>query len=229
MKIEIVKGRDQCVPDQSIAVVIDVLRAFSTTDVAKETGVQDILLCQTYEEAQTIKTQYPGIVTVGEQDGFQIDGFDLGNSPYYLSQYIPQPKQIAIKTTNGVAAVFSVLNAQKVLVASLRNAKNIAVFLQAWAVQHPDSDIYIICSAATGEEDYACAKYIRALLRGQNDYTAADVIEVIKSCAAAQKFVMAGDKHFPSEDLALCSLERDDAEVLEIEKNKWIELKEATL
>ncbi|MEI8309290.1 MAG: 2-phosphosulfolactate phosphatase, partial [Verrucomicrobiota bacterium] len=68
-------------PDADAAVVIDVLRAFSTAAVALDRGAVEIYPVLDVAEAFARRAREPELVLMGETDCRPVPGFDLGNSP----------------------------------------------------------------------------------------------------------------------------------------------------
>ena len=66
---------------RGVAVVIDVLRAFTTAAYAFDSGAREVELVGTPEEGLAKKRAAPALVLVGEVGGKPIPGFDHGNSP----------------------------------------------------------------------------------------------------------------------------------------------------
>ncbi|MCI0521281.1 MAG: 2-phosphosulfolactate phosphatase, partial [Chloroflexi bacterium] len=76
---------ERCHKAQGVAVVIDVLRAFTTAAFAFAAGAEEILLTDTVENALDLRRRFPGALVMGEVGGLPPQGFDFGNSPATLS------------------------------------------------------------------------------------------------------------------------------------------------
>ena len=74
---------DDCDQVTGLAVAIDVLRAFTTAGYLFAAGVKQIILVSGVEEAFSF-AKLPDSLILGEIDGIQVEGFDLGNSPSML-------------------------------------------------------------------------------------------------------------------------------------------------
>ncbi len=105
--------------DNSIVVVIDILRATSVICAAFEHGVEKILPVASKEEA--IKYRAQGYLIAGERDGVKIEGFDLGNSPFSYIDGNVKGKKIAFTTTNGTLAINAAKDAYRVVIGSFLN------------------------------------------------------------------------------------------------------------
>jgi 2-phosphosulfolactate phosphatase len=140
----------------SVAVVIDVMRAFTAAAWAFARGAEKIILAGTLEEALAFKVGHPDWVTL--KDGPPAPGFDALNSPGMLRTAELGGKTVVQKTTYGTAGALAAREAQLVLCASFVVAGATARLLRACAYNS-------VTFAVTGEdgqaeEDLACAQYI---------------------------------------------------------------------
>ena len=88
-----------------------------------------------------------------------------------------------LRTTNGVAATLRARDSREVLVAGLVNAEATANYLR----ELDPPTVVLVASHPTGDEDVACAEYIRHLLGGEGiPYEAAR--ERTLNASAAEKF-----------------------------------------
>ena len=85
--------------DDTIVVVIDVLRATSAMCTAFENSVNKIIPVATVEEATQYKKQ--GFLVGAERNGIALEGLDFGNSPSGYTEDKVKGKTIVITTTNG--------------------------------------------------------------------------------------------------------------------------------
>lgn len=131
--------------DDSIMVVIDVVRASSTICTAFYYGADEIIPVADKERALSYKQK--GYLIAGERNGQKLEGFDMGNSPFEFMSPDLESKKIAITTTNGTQNIDKVSkhlgeNSEivigafvnyKVLLNYLRNAKkNILLVCSGW-------------------------------------------------------------------------------------------------
>ncbi len=148
----------------STAIIIDVLRATTTTVTALYAGAKCVVPLLEIEDTLNLKRKIleggdprfaPGmsetdLLLGGERQGKRIDGFDLGNSP---REYTPERvagKTILFSTTNGTKAMYRALLAETILPAGFFNAEAVVR-----SVSGADS-IHIICAGTEGkftEED----------------------------------------------------------------------------
>ena len=92
---------ESCSFSRRLAVVIDVLRATTTTVAALERGAISVRPVRTIAEAFVEKDEDPEAILCGEREGFPIDGFDYGNSPVELATRDLTGSRIVLTTTNG--------------------------------------------------------------------------------------------------------------------------------
>jgi 2-phosphosulfolactate phosphatase len=125
--------------DDSIVVIIDVLRATSAICVAFMNGAEKMIPVATVEEARAYKEH--GFLAGAERDAVKVEGFDFGNSPYdYITDKI-KGKTIALSTTNGTQAIDVARAAHKVVIGSFLNID----VLCDWLVKE-DRNILLLCS-----------------------------------------------------------------------------------
>ncbi|WP_158736169.1 2-phosphosulfolactate phosphatase [Alteribacillus sp. YIM 98480] len=150
-------------------VVIDVLLATTTLVTIMERGARRVLPVESMEEAHHLKSQLDPSTTLtgGEQGGKAVDEFDCS---HLLDDYMPErvkDKDIIFLSTNGTRAIKKVQNAQKIILANLRNVNAVADYLNRESTEN----LYIICSGASGHfsmEDYVCASLILSQLHLEN-------------------------------------------------------------
>jgi 2-phosphosulfolactate phosphatase len=223
MTITIVQGNDHSLPFSDIHIVIDVIRAFTVAHYAFLNGAKKILLVQTAEEALKLKESHPDYLLMGEEHGIAIEGFDFDNSPKRLASANVRDKILVQKTTNGVKAALRSLNAGAVYVTGFSNAKTTARFIRnIYQNVEKELSIKIIASHPTGDDDLACAEYMKGIIEGTASPTALEVAERIKDSHVAEKFF---DDHYPAfdrEDILLCAKELNGHFVMKVHQTSPI-------
>lgn len=184
-------------------VVVDVLRAFTTTGWVLAGGASQLLLAATDEEALALKRKL-GPDAVAIRDGELLPGFDLGNSPGQVRRADLRGRPVVARTTNGTTAVHAVKRAPLVLCASLVNASATARALQDrdW-----DDVVYVITGdRGRADEDLACAQHIQAIIDGA-DLPRLTVDRVRSSPAAdsLRQAVIAGYRGVAEDDIDLAT------------------------
>ncbi|HEX8514769.1 MAG TPA: 2-phosphosulfolactate phosphatase [Bacteroidia bacterium] len=125
--------------DDSIVVVIDILRATSAMCTAFEYGVDKMIPVASVEEAMEYKKQ--GFLVGAERNGIALEGFDFGNSPYsYMTDDI-RGQTIVISTTNGTQAIEAARNAYKVVIGAFTNISALCEWLTS-----QERHVLLLCS-----------------------------------------------------------------------------------
>jgi 2-phosphosulfolactate phosphatase len=152
---------------KDVAVVIDVLRAFSAEAYAFAQGAREISAVRTVTEALERKRLDPALLLMGEEYGYRVPGFDFGNSPAELAAQDLTGRRLVHRSSAGTQGVVTATRARVTLVASLVCARATAEYLRKLQPRQVD---YIITGRMrdhSGEDDAACADYIDAMLQGQ--------------------------------------------------------------
>ncbi len=143
--------------ENSIAVVVDLLRASTTIVHALAAGATEVVPCLTVEDAwqQAEEHERSDVILGGERGGVLIEGFDLDNSPLKYTTEAVAGKTVFFTTTNGTKALHHCKSAQQILVGSFVN--------QAALCQHlieSQLPVNIVCAGTNGQisnDDVICA------------------------------------------------------------------------
>lgn len=186
----------------SVAVVIDVMRAFTAAAWAFARGAEKIVLAATLDEALALKARHPDWVTL--KDGAPASGFDAVNSPGMLRSADVAGRTIVQKTTYGTAGALAAREASLVLCASFVVAGATARLLRTRA----SDDVTFVVTGEDGQadEDLACAQYIARRAAGTAAGAAAFLRRAAASPAAARLAAQAhrGFQGVHPDDVALC-------------------------
>ncbi|GIE89576.1 2-phosphosulfolactate phosphatase [Actinoplanes regularis] len=189
----------------AVAVVIDVMRAFTVTAWAFAQGAEKIVLAGSLEEALDLKAAHPDWITL--KDGSPAPGFDLVNSPGLLSSIDLTGRTVVQKTTNGTVGVHAARGASLLLCASFAVAGATAELLRAYG-----EDVTFVVTGGHGraDEDLACAEYIAGRVVDPGTEVAGFLRRAAESQAAAdlKDGVLRGHPGIHVDDVALC-LEAD--------------------
>ena len=175
------------------AVVIDVLRAFTTAAVCLTRGARAIALVERIEDAFELRDRNRDWILMGEKGGLAIPGFNFSNSPVELSHADVNNRVIVHRTTSGTrAAVSAMKHASDVYCASLVCAASTAGQLD------PNQLVIYILSGSykeraaidDGDDDHAVAEVIDDLRHGEAEY--GPCIQRIKSSRAAALLIQDG-------------------------------------
>ncbi|MEU2336257.1 2-phosphosulfolactate phosphatase [Streptomyces sp. NPDC006654] len=139
-----------------VAVVVDVMRAFTVAAGAFARGAERIVFAETLDEALELKARHPGWLAF--QDGPVVPGFDLANSPAELRSLDVAGRTIVQKTTAGTTGALAVAGARLLLCASFVVAGATAAVLRR---DRPRTVTFVVTGDdGTADEDLACAEYI---------------------------------------------------------------------
>jgi len=198
------RNLETCTPADGVVVVIDVLRAFSTSAYAFASGAQQIIPVAGVQEALDLRdTHWPGSLVMGELDGKRIPAFDLGNSPYDVQIRDLTGQTLIQRTSAGTQGLTRSAGADVMLAASFVVARATARRL---AQIHPPRVAFVVTGILDwrdGDEDDACADYIIALLQDEA-VDPAPYLERVRRSTAGQDFQRLVDEGLPR-DLDLCT------------------------
>lgn len=153
---------------EEVAVVIDVMRAFTTAAWAFHRGAARIVLAADQDEALAVKAGHSDWLAL--KDGAPVSGFDLVNSPALLREADLSGRTVNQKTTAGTVGALAVVDAELALCAGF-------VVAGATARALVGAGARSVTFVATGEdgraaEDLACADYLDRLLLGDRPHPA---------------------------------------------------------
>lgn len=203
MRIDIVTP-DACADlDGSAAVVVDVMRAFTTAAYAFEGGAREIVLVSTVEEARSVRDRLDALA-MGEVGGEPVEDFEFGNSPRQLRGLRLDGQVVVQRTSNGTQAVVRCAEADPLLATSFVCAEATVRFLVR---RRPTGVTFVVTGGQPdreGDEDYACAEYLAARLRGRRP-DVGPYLERVRASDVGRHFARGGEtehEHAP-EDLEL--------------------------
>jgi 2-phosphosulfolactate phosphatase len=197
---------------EGVAVVIDVLRAFTSAALMMHLGVEKIILLARPEAVLKLKAE-KGYLAVGEVDGRMVPGFDVGNSPSRIlaaGRNLFAGRTVAQRTSAGVTgAVAAARRADVVILGSFVTAAAVARYITR--LSPSPATVSLVAMGAGGQEvtpdDEACADYIEHLLTGR-PYDHAAALRRMVEHECTQKFLRGDRAHFPPADPIYC-LQRD--------------------
>jgi 2-phosphosulfolactate phosphatase len=194
-----------------VAVVIDVLRAFTVVPWLYERGAARVLAVDTRKRALELRAaEVPDALLAGEHGGRPYPDFDLGNSPSQVQGLDLRGRTVVHRTSAGTQGLARTVGSGTVLAASFVTAGATARYLDDLA---PTSVTFVVTGASLGrdgDEDLACAELIAARLGGADPDPAPHLARVASS-DAGRSFAPGGPDWAPPADLALaCELDRFD-------------------
>lgn len=145
-----------------VAVVVDVMRAFTVAAWAFSRGAEKIVLAPSESEALALKDGHADWLAV--KDGAPAPGFDSVNSPGLIASADLVGRTVVQKTTAGTVGALAVADAPLVLCASFVVADATARFLRAEGA----GPVTFVVTGEGGraDDDLACAEYIGQLITG---------------------------------------------------------------
>ncbi len=152
--------------EDSIVVVIDVLRATSSICAALHSGVERILPVASVLEARNYQSK--GFLCAAERQAQKVEGFDLGNSPSEYRNPKLKGKIIVFTTTNGTQAIRAAREAYKIVIGSFVNLTVLCEWLS-----HQHKNIILLCAGWKDRfnlEDTLCAGAIANRLDKTNQF-----------------------------------------------------------
>ena len=166
MRIEIVGGLEGATSARGLAVVVDVLRAFTVCAYALAGGARESILVTEVEDALALEQAIPGSIVSAEVDGLPVEGVEISNSPTLLARHDLQDRTLIQRSSAGTQGVaLAVAGAERVVAASLVVAAATARYVAGF---EPALVTIVAMGETSGHlEDRACAEYIAGLLCGR--------------------------------------------------------------
>jgi 2-phosphosulfolactate phosphatase len=173
-----------------IVVVADIYRATSCTVAGLGTGVAEIRPVAQVEEAFTWQQQ--GYLAAGERNGIQVEGFDMGNSPFEFMRPEVKGRKIVMTTTNGTKAIHLSKGAGQIICGAFLNLGVTARYL----VSQP-RDLLVVCAGWKGRfslEDHLYAGALVTKLQSLNSSLA--MCDAAKACTSLYQSLGEGVEGF---------------------------------
>ncbi|WP_316798792.1 2-phosphosulfolactate phosphatase [Pedobacter frigidisoli] len=126
--------------EQSIVVVIDILRATSSITYGIENGAEAIIPVANVEDCLNYSDK--GYLLAAERNGEVVAGYDFGNSPFSYTKEKVEGKTVVLTTTNGTKALhLANKRAFQVVIGSFLNLDALCNYLQ-----HQDKNVLLLCA-----------------------------------------------------------------------------------
>ncbi|MEU1325487.1 2-phosphosulfolactate phosphatase [Streptomyces microflavus] len=183
----------------SVAVVVDVMRAFTVAAWAFARGAEKIVLAESLDDALALTARHPEWVAL--KDGPPAPGFALVNSPGLLRSADLGGRTVVQKTTAGTVGALAVKDASLVLCAGFVVAEATAQVLRA---RGSGSVTFVVTGeGGRADEDLACAQYIAGRATGAGT-DAADFLRRAAASRAATELAEGVRQGVHPDDIALC-------------------------
>ncbi len=192
-------GIPELVETPSVAVVVDVMRAFTVAAWAFAQGAEKIVLAESLDDALALKARHPDWVAL--KDGPPAPGFDAVNSPGMLRSVDLADRTVVQKTTAGTVGALAVKEASLVLCAGFVVAEATARLLRTRAC---DNVTFVVTGEdGRADEDLACAQYI-AHRATERDADASAFLRRAAQSRAAAELSNGVRRGVHPDDVALC-------------------------
>ncbi|MFF8807574.1 2-phosphosulfolactate phosphatase [Streptomyces omiyaensis] len=183
----------------TVAVVVDVMRAYTVAAWAFARGAEKIVLAESLDDARALKARHPEWVAL--KDGPSAPGFDLVNSPGLLRSAGLGGRTVVQKTTAGTVGALAVKDADLVLCAGFVVAEATARILRDRA---GGSVTFVVTGEdGTADEDLSCAEYIAGRAAGSGA-DAAPFLRRARLSRAAGELADGVREGAHPDDVALC-------------------------
>ncbi len=126
--------------ENSIVVVIDILRATSSITYGIDNGATSIIPVEHVEDCLNYSDK--GFLLAAERNGEVVAGYDFGNSPFSYTKEKVNGKTIVLTTTNGTKAMrMAQARAHQVVIGSFLNLTSLCNWLK-----EQDKDVLLLCA-----------------------------------------------------------------------------------
>lgn len=202
-RLSLMAGAQQA---EGLPIVIDVLRAFTTSAVLFALGLERLILVDAPEEAFALREQH-GWLLAGEQGGVKIAGFDYGNSPAELLRAGSERfhrQTLVLRTSSGTRGVAAAIqHAPSVILGSLVMAEAITNYVKISGA----AAVSIVAMGSHGLtpsiEDEVCAELLEHRLSGQPYGWLAGLHRCLNDAYIRQALHGELD-YLPPDDIVLC-------------------------
>jgi len=206
VKIKKLYGVNGARKASGIVVIVDILRAASFEATALTCGAEKILPVGTKNKAIELKNKNPEYLIAGEEDGYKIDGFDLGNSPSELLKLDLNGKTIVHRSTQGTQGLINAVNADELIFGSFLTLSAIKNYILGKNVNL----VSIVAMGGPGGEDDQFAFFLKKELNG-NKQDIEKVKKYLKIHKDLSNYFDPNDDNFPLDDFEVClDLDRFD-------------------
>lgn len=155
--------------ENSIVVVIDILRATSSITYGIENGAKGIIPVMNVEDCLNFADK--GYLLAAERNGEVVEGYDFGNSPFSYTAEKVAGKTIVLTTTNGTKAMhLAQERAHQVIVGSFLNLSSVCDYLKK-----ENKDVLLLCAGWKDNFNLEDTLFAGAVVEQlQNDFTVGD-------------------------------------------------------
>lgn len=162
--------------EDSIVVVIDVLRATSSIVYGIDNGARAIIPVAQVEDCLSYAKD--GFLLAAERNGEVVEGYDFGNSPFSYTREKVAGKTVVLTTTNGTKALYLARKrAYQVVIGSFLNLESLCSWLRV-----QDKNVLLLCAGWKDKFNLEDTLFAGAVVNElRKDFTQFD-----DSCVAAE-------------------------------------------
>lgn len=201
MQIKKYFGIEGAKQSKGLTVIIDIFRAATVSAFLLNKGVAQIIPVSTKEEGFKLKQKDPAIILVGEINGYKIEGFDYGNSPFEINQAKNlQSKTIVHRSSQGTQGIINARNSSAIIFGSFVTASATVSYIQS---AKPEI-ITIIAMDGKGSEDDIYADFLIAKIKKNKSKDIKEIVSYLQKHPGAARFIDPCLPEFPKEDFYLC-------------------------
>ena len=165
MKIKIISSYHDAHQARGLTIVVDVLRAFTTSCFVFKNGASAIIPVSDIELAYKLVKNNPCFVSIGERKGLKLQGFNYGNSPAEIENIDMLDKTVIFTTSAGTQGIVKAINADTVITGAFVNAQAVVNYIKK---QNPETVSFVITdNRYKDNEDFMYVNYIKSCLEGR--------------------------------------------------------------
>jgi len=192
-------GIDGARQARGIAVVIDVLRAFTVSAYALAGGARECRLVTITAEALALQASLPGALISAEENGLPIPGIAISNSPTMIKAADVNGRVLVQRSSAGTQVTAAVAPGVDIFAASLVVAR---ATVQACLLRRPSPTHLTLIASADHPEDHACALYMEAIIHGKEP-EAGRLLQPLRDSERYARLMSGAWPGFPPTDLEL--------------------------
>jgi 2-phosphosulfolactate phosphatase len=186
---------------RGIAVVIDVLRAFTVSAYALAGGARECRLVTTTEDALALAAGISEALVSAEEDGLPVPGIPISNSPTQIKAADMSKRILIQRTSAGTQVAAAVAPGVDMFAASLVVAR---ATVQACLLRRPAPAHLTLIASADHPEDHACALYMEKIIRGETP-DIHQLLEPLRNSERYARLISGGWPGFPPTDIELAT------------------------
>lgn len=206
MKVNKLYGVEGAMNSRGLVVIVDVFRAATLEACALYKETKYVIPVSSKDEAFYLKRKNPDFLIAGEKDGYKIEGFDFGNSPFTILSQNLKGKVLVHRSTEGTQGLVNAKNADELIFGSFVTLSATRRYIQK---VNPDT-LSIVSMSGRGTEDDQYAQFLEEEIKRKNP-DLKKVKEFMKLSKGTKKYFDPNEPQFPIEDFDIClDLDRFD-------------------